>query len=266
MKAKVYLSNAVLLFLVLLTSCEPPKLGYFQNVDTTKSFTLANSDVVRIRPGDKLSILVSSKDPQLAYLFNLPVVGHYRSSSADAAISTTQVTNYTVNPDGTIYFPVLGAISIEGLSRFEIAKLIREKLAEGDLLKDAVVTVNFLDLYYEVLGEVKNAGRYAIDHDQVTILDAIGRAGDLTIFGKRENVLVAREENGVQKFYQLDLTNSDELFSSPAFYIKQNDIIYIEPNKKKRRESIDNGNAFIQPSFWISAISLTATLSVLIFK
>lgn len=251
---------------MVLASCNAPKLGYFHDLKPDQVFQLDKSKVVRVQAGDKLSILVSSKDPQLSYLFNLPVVGHYRSSSSEAAISSTQVASYTVASDGTIYFPVLQTIEIQGLSRSEVAEKIRNMLISRELLKDAVVTVNFLDLSYEVMGEVKLAGRYSLDHDQVTLLDALGRAGDLTIYGKRDNVLVAREEGGVQKFYRIDLTKAENLYNSPAFYIKQNDIIYVEPNTKKARESIDNGNAFIQPSFWISAISLLASLSVLIFK
>lgn len=264
MKAKVLFYS--LLFALVVTSCTAPKLGYFQDLESGQSFDLRQSERIRIQPGDKLAILVSSKDPQLAYLFNLPVVGHYRSSSSEAPISMSQMTNYTVDVDGTIYFPILGKIYIQGLSRADVVEKIRGELISKDLLKDAVVTVNFLDLFYEVMGEVKSPGRYPIDHDQITLLDALGRAGDLTIFGKRDNVLVAREDNGVQKFYRIDLTKTENLYSSPAFYLKQNDIIYVEPNAKKGRESIDNGTTFIQPSFWISAISLLSTLCVLIFK
>ena len=266
MKTNRVLFNLAMFMMLIVTSCTPPKLGYFQNVDTSQTYDMRSQEFIKIQPGDKLSILVSSKDPQLSYLFNLPVVGRFQSSSAEAALSTSQVTSYTVNPDGTIFFPVLGTVKVSGMTRYEITTMSREKLVSSELLKDAVVTVSFLDLYYEVMGEVKNPGRYAIDHDQVTILDAIGRSGDLTIFGKRDNVLVAREENGIQKFYRIDLTNSESLYNSPAFHLKQNDIIYVEPNSKKARESIDNGNAFIQPSFWISAISLAASLAVLIFK
>lgn len=266
MKTNRVLFNLVMFMMLVVTSCTPPKLGYFQDLEPSQTFNLSKAERIKIQPGDKLSILVSSKDPQLAYLFNLPVVGHYRTSSSETPINASQVASYTVNPDGTIYFPVLGKLNVSGLTRDQIAVLVRNELTTRDMLKDAVVTVTFLDLYYEVMGEVKSAGRYTIDHDQVTLLDALGRAGDITIFGKRDNVLVAREENGVQKFYRIDLTKAENLYSSPAFYIKQNDIIYVEPNTKKARESIDNGSAFIQPSFWISAISLLASLSVLIFK
>lgn len=266
MKTKFTFDFLVFLLMLLVTSCSAPKLGYFQDLETNQVFNLKQSERIRIQPGDKLAILVSSKDPQLAYLFNLPVVGHYRSSSSEASMSMSQMTNYTVNSDGTIYFPVLGNVFIQGKTRAEVVETIRNELISKDLLKDAVVTVNFLDLYYEVMGEVKNPGRFPIDHDQVTLLDALGRAGDLTIYGKRDNVLVAREVDGVQKFYRIDMTKAENLYSSPAFYLKQNDIIYVEPNTKKARESIDNGSAFIQPGFWISAISLLTSLCVLIFK
>ena len=266
MDKKLTITHLMLLLMLVVTSCTAPKLGYFQDLEPDQVFNLRQVERIKIQPGDKLAILVTSKDPQLAYLFNLPVVGHYRSSSSEASMSMSQMTNYTVNSDGTIYFPILGNIAIQGMTRAEVVERIRNELISRELLKDAVVTVNFLDLYYEVMGEVKLPGRFPIDHDQVTLLDALGRAGDLTIYGKRENVLVAREENGVQRFYRIDLTKAENLYNSPAFYLKQNDIIYVEPNTKKARESIDNGSAFIQPSFWISAISLLTSLCVLIFK
>ena len=266
MKARFVFTHVVLLLLMTVTSCTTPKLGYFQDMEQDKVFNLRQAERIKIQPGDKLSVLVSSKDPQLAYLFNLPVMGRFQSSSSEAALSTSQVTSYTVNPDGTIYFPVIGSMYINGMTRAEVVEKIRNELISKELLKDAVVTVNFLDLFYEVMGEVKNPGRFPIDHDHVTLLDALGRAGDLTIYGKRDNVLVAREENGVQKFYRIDLSKAGDLYNSPAFYLKQNDIVYVEPNTKKARESIDNGSAFIQPSFWISAISLLSSLAVLIFK
>ena len=266
MDKKLTITYLMLLLMLVVTSCSAPKLGYFQDLEPDQVFNLRQVERIKIQPGDKLAILVTSKDPQLAYLFNLPVVGHYRSSSSEASMSMSQMTNYTVNSDGTIFFPILGNIAIQGMTRAEVVERIRNELISKELLKDAVVTVNFLDLYYEVMGEVKLPGRFPIDHDQVTLLDALGRAGDLTIYGKRENVLVAREENGVQRFYRIDLTKAENLYNSPAFYLKQNDIIYVEPNTKKARESIDNGSAFIQPSFWISAISLLTSLCVLIFK
>ena len=105
-----------------------------------------------------------------------------------------------------------------------------------------------------------------MDHDVTTIIDALSCAGDLTINGKRDNVLVMREENGKQMAYRVDLTNVQSLYNSPVYYLKQGDMIYVEPNEKKAREATAAGNAFLQPSLWISLASLLTTVSVLIFK
>ena len=117
-----------------------------------------------------------------------------------------------------------------------------------------------------LLTSLKSPGRYGFDHDKLTILDALSRAGDLTIYGVRENVLVAREDNGKQTYYRINLTNADELYSSPVFYLKPNDIIYVEPNVKRVKESTEVGNAFSQPSLWISVASLLTSIMVLVFK
>ena len=249
-----------------VTSCEAPKLGYFQNVQSGEIEQLSVPQMVRLQPGDKLSILVSSKNPELAYLFNLPVVGHYQSSTSGRGLTTSTVSHYTVDADGTIDFPVLGRLSVMGLTRSEVSALVKNKLLLSDMIKDPVVTVDFLDMYFSVTGEVAKPGRFIINHDKTTLFDALSQAGDITIFGKRDNVLIMREENGQQKAYRIDLRNAQELYSSPAFYIQQNDMIYVEPNAKRARESQASGNSWLQPSLWISLASFAVSLAVLIIK
>ena len=249
-----------------VTSCEAPKLGYFQDVQSGVIEQLSVPQMVRLQPGDKLSILVSSKNPELAYLFNLPVVGHYQSSTSGRGLSTSTVSHYTVDADGTIDFPVLGRLSVMGLTRSEVSALVKNKLLLSDMIKEPVVTVDFLDMYFSVTGEVAKPGRFIINHDKTTLFDALSQAGDITIFGKRDNVLIMREENGQQKAYRIDLRNAQELYSSPAFYIQQNDMIYVEPNAKRARESQASGNSWLQPSLWISLASFAVSLAVLIIK
>ncbi len=251
---------------IACSSCEAPKLGYFQGVQNGESYELPQPTFVTLQPGDKLSVLVSSKDPNLAYLFNLPIVGHYRSSSSDQSLNTNQVASYTLDQNGNIDFPVLGELNLKGMNRKEVSVLIKKELINRQLLKDPMVTVDFLDLTYGVMGEVKNPGRYGFDHDKMTLLDALSRAGDLTINGVRENVLVCREENGKQTYYRVDLSKADQIYTSPVFYLKPNDIIVVEPNVKREREATEYGTSFTQPSLWISAASLLTTISVLIFK
>jgi len=257
----------MLMSLVLVVaSCNAPKLGYFQDVQSGQVHDLQQPKLVTVQPGDKLSILVGSKDPGLAYLFNLQIVGRYKTSQSDANLSTSQVASYTVDENGEIDFPVLGKISLKGMTRSEISAYIKNQLITRDLLKDPIVTVDFLDLFFSVMGEVNSPGRFLMDHDVTTIIDALSRARDLTINGKRDNVLVMREENGQQMAYRVDLTNLQSLYSSPVYYLKQGDMIYVEPNEKKAREATAAGNAFLQPTLWISLASLLTSVSVLIFK
>lgn len=251
---------------LLLSACSAPKLGYFQDLQSGQVQQLGKMPSIKIEPGDKLSILVGSKNPELAYLFNLNIIGHYRSSSADASLQTNQIATYTVDENGDIDFPVIGKMHIAGMSRSEVSNYIKTRLINGDYLKDATVTVNFLDLYFEVMGEVLRPGRFQIDHDRITLIDALSRSGDLTIYGKRDNVLVIREENGAQVTYRVDLRNAQQLYSSPAYYIKQNDIVYVEPNTTRANQSTVAGNTWVTPTFWLSVASFLTTICVLIFK
>lgn len=257
----------ILLFLVIaVTSCEAPKLGYFQDVQSGQTQQLQEPRLVAIEPGDKLSILVGSKDPALAYLFNLQIVGRYRTSQSDASLSTSQVASYTVDEKGYIDFPVLGKLYLKGKTRSEVAAFVKKELISRQMLKDPIVTVDFLDLYFSVMGEVNSPGRFLMDHDKTTLIDALSRAGDLTINGRRDNVLIMREVDDKQMAYRIDLTNVQSLYNSPVYYLKQGDMIYVEPNEKKARESTGTGNAFMQPTLWISLASLVTSVSVLIFK
>ena len=248
---------------LVMSSCSAPKLGYFQNVESGSVEQLPPLQTMRAQAGDKLSIIVSSKNPELAYLFNLPVVGRYRPTQSGTGLSTSTVTHYTVDEHGNIDFPVLGPLHIAGLTRSEVQTLVKNKLLTSDMIKDPIVTVDFLDMYYEVMGEVKRPGRFLIDHDKVTLLDALSQAGDLTIYGNRE-VLVMREEDGKQMAYRIDLRDQKSLYSSPAFYLKQNDVLYVEPNSKKARESTSIGNDLLRPSMWISIASFTTTIILLV--
>lgn len=251
---------------IIVSSCEAPKLGYFQDVQSGQVQQLSAPKLVTVEPGDKLSILVGSKDPGLAYLFNLQIVGRYKTSQSDANLSTNQVASYTVDETGCIDFPVLGKLNISGKTRSEVASYIKHELISRQMLKDPIVTVDFLDLFFSVMGEVNAPGRFLMDHDKTTLIDALSRAGDLTINGKRDNVLVMREEDGKQMAYRVDLTNIQSIYNSPVYYLKQGDMIYVEPNEKKAREATAAGNAFLQPTLWISLASLLTSVSVLIFK
>ena len=256
-----------------LVACSTPaRITYFQDLRPGESEQqVVAATEIKVRPGDKLSIIVNSRDPQLTQLFNLPYVtqqiGRGSTSTSSSSSATSQgVSGYTVDEEGRIDFPVLGKIEIAGKNREEIAAFIKEELLAKNLVKDPVVTVEYMNLCISVLGEVASPGRYSIDRDKVTLLDAISMAGDLTIYGKREKVLVLREENGVQRVYGVNLCSADHLYTSPVYYLRQNDVVYVEPNNVRARQATVNGNNVRSTSFWISLASLLTTIAVLVFK
>lgn len=252
---------------LVLGSCSTPKqISYFQDLRPGESeLTLAVPTEIKIQPKDKLSILINSQDARLTNLFNLPIVSQ-QIGQENSSGTSRGVSGYTVDSKGDIDFPVLGALHVQGMTREEVAAYIKKELQSHDLIKDPVVTVEFMNLSVNVMGEVNNPGRYNIDKDHITILDALSQAGDLTIYGKREKVLVLRTEEGKQRVYGVNLCSADHLYSSPGYYLRQNDVVYVEPNDTKARQSTVNGNNVRSTSFWISLASLLTTIGVLVFK
>lgn len=259
---------------MLLSSCSTPKnITYFPELQTGSIVTAERIMEVRVKPEDKLSILVSTKDPSLDNLFNLVTtqnrIAQTTSSTKSVGESATsgsgQTSYYTVDSKGDINFPVLGRLHIAGLTREQIANKITEDLVKADLVKDPIVIVEFANTGISIIGEVKSPGRYEFNKDHLTIIDAIAMAGDLTMNGLRENILVMRSlGDGRQEAYRVNLLNAQELASSPAFYLQQDDLIYVEPNDKAKRETTPNGNTPYTPAFWVSMGSFGITIATLI--
>ena len=200
-------------------------------------------------------------------MFNLPIVSQQICQESTGSSGTSRgVSGYTVDSFGDINFPVLGKIRVEGMTREQIADYLTKQLKEQELIKDPVVTVEFMNLGVSVLGEVNRPGRISINRDNMTILDALSEAGDLTIFGKREKVLVLRQEDGKQRVYGVNLCSADHIYTSPVYYLQQNDVVYVIPNDTKSRQSTVNGNTVRSTSFWISLASLITSIAVLIVK
>lgn len=261
----------------VLSSCSTPKsVTYFQDIDTIVTEAQTKAASIKVQPEDKLMILVTSKDPEMSSIFNLSVassrlgqVTHtYKRDGASLSANSTSdnMGYYTVNEAGNIEFPVLGSLHVAGMTRSELAGYIKGELAGRGLLKDAVVTIEYVNTGVNILGEVSSPGRYTINRDRLTILDALALAGDLTIQGQRENVLVIREENGKRSTYRLDLTNAQQVMNSPAYYLQQNDVVYVEPNSVRKRQTTVNGNNVLSASFWVSVASLLTSIAVLIVK
>ena len=259
----------LILMVLAAVSCSTPKeISYFQDLQPgVTELTITDPVEIKVRPKDKLSILVNAQDQKLTNMFNLPIVSQQIGQESTGSSGTSRgVSGYTVDTDGYINFPVLGKIKVEGMTREQIAEYLTGQLKEQELIQDPVVTVEFMNLGVSVLGEVNRPGRISINRDNLTILDALSEAGDLTIFGKREKVLVLRQENGKQRVYGINLCSADQLYTSPVYYLQQNDVVYVEPNDTKSRQSTVNGNTVRSTSFWISLASLITSIAVLIAK
>lgn len=259
---------------LIMGACTPKNITYMQDLNENVVIENAQRKAMKIQPEDKLSIIVHSKDPELAALFNLPVVANNtrnmgsmngQGTTSRSYATSEGLSSYTVSPQGTIDFPVLGTLHIAGMTRNELAGFIKGELIGRNLIKDPTVTVEFINSGVSILGEVRSPGRYDMNRDNITILEAIALAGDLTIQGKRNNVKVVREEvDGTVHIYELDLTKGNKMMNSPGYYLKQNDVVYVEPTSLRKRETTVNGNSALSTSFWISAASLLTSIAVLV--
>lgn len=278
MSVKNIISVAVLA--LALASCGTPKnITYFQGVENGEvlEYAAQSANLIKVEPYDKLSIVVKSKDPALAQLFNLNVVSNYASQKLpqngsgstfrDYTISNSEgLSSYTVSAEGTIDFPVLGVLKVEGMTRNELAAFIKGEIIGRGQMKDPVVTVEFINVGVSVLGEVSKPGRYDLNADVVTVVEALALAGDMTILGKRENVKVLRHEGDKTVEYTVDITDTKKMLQSPAYFLKQGDVVYVEPNNMKKRQTGVNSNNVLNVSFWLSVASLLTTAAVLFKK
>lgn len=251
---------------MFLAACSTPKnIDYFQDVNTGTLITTTNVNDIRIKPEDKLSIVVSTQDPALSSLFNLTNSQMNPTGVPSYAQGGNEASYYTVSPYGDINFPVLGSLHISGMTRSELSRFIEQRLIDDELVQQPIVTVEFVNTGISIIGEVKNPGLYAFNKDHMTIVDAIAMAGDLTMNGKRDDILVMRKSGeGRQEGYRVDLTDMRSLAASPVYYLQQDDIIYVEPNLRAKRETTSVGNAPYNPSFWVAIGSLAVTLTTLI--
>ena len=211
----------------LFVSCaSSKKVVYLQDVDVNKRIKAECEYKTVIHTDDLLSIIVSCDDLESALPFNSPMIGLGREVNTTSSQQIPR--GYLVDKNGEIDFPVLGKLKVEGISRNELAEMLKEKLSE--YLKNPIVTIQFQNFKVTILGEVKAPGSYKVVSERVSLLDALGMAGDLQINGKRKNVLVMREQGDEKIFARVDLTSSD-FIDSPFFYLQQNDVVYVEPNK-----------------------------------
>lgn len=254
--------------LLFITGCATPyNVAYFQDMPLEQQVTAIAPQNVTLHIGDEISILVSTRDAALSSMFSL--YSHYNIgdiSSSGGGSSYYRTSDYIVSMDGCIDFPVLGRIQAAGLSREGLQNSIKKMIQDQNLVKDPVVTVNYLNLFVTVIGDAGHVGRVQIDRDQFTLLDALSQSGDLALSGQRENLRVIREVGDDKRIaYEINMCSAEELYNSPAFYLQQNDVIYIEPSNKKKRTTTEYGSSMVNYTFWMGVLSSALTL-VALFK
>ncbi len=230
--ARFFLLFLCLLGTLFFTSCTNSRqIAYFYNVLDTTFYSGSNDVQTPIRPNDILSISISSLNPEASAIFN-PVINNNVNRSTTVTGTSTEAGGYLVNTDGTIRLPILGSMTAEGLTKKQLKDNITNAILAKKLLVDPIVEIRFLNFEVTVIGEVAHPTVITVPSEKISLLKAIGLAGDLTIYGKRDNVLLIREENGKKKTRHIDL-NSSDFFNSPYYYLQPNDVVYVEPNKAK---------------------------------
>jgi polysaccharide biosynthesis/export protein len=223
----------LLLVLISVSSCTNTRKAVYFSGQQTGSFQPPAMPKPVIQNNDLLSITVSSLNPEASAVFNQPGgANNNNNNNSQPTATTTPANGYLVDGEGNIQFPFLGTLKAAGMTKDELKDKLTKALVDKKLLVDPIITVRFLNFKVTVLGEVAHPTVVTVPSESITLLEALGLAGDLTIYAQRDNVLVIRDEDGKKVTHRLNL-NSTELFSSPYYYLKSNDVVYVEPNKAK---------------------------------
>lgn len=265
---KPWLAVVVAVSLTLVSCNSTKDVVYFQDLPLEQEQAIVNLNQVKIQPGDQISIVVSCKDPEVAMIFNLVQVNNRlgQNTGTKGSVSTDSsngVSYYLVNSFGDIDFPILGEIHVAGLTREEVQRKIKKLIVDGGYINEPIVTVNFVNLHFSMIGQVSSPGKYAITDDKINLVEAFAMAGDLDITGLRNRVFVIREQDGKRTAYRVDMRSPD-VFKSPVYYLQQNDIVYVEPNNMKAGQASVNQNVFKSATFWMSLASFATSMILLI--
>ena len=261
MKIKIFFTIAVM---ALLASCRSNRdMVYFQDIDNNSEVldSLYRNYSVKVKPADELLITVWSEVAEATLIYNLPQVS-FAEVGDDAVAVNQKILSYVVDNEGFINFPLVGKLKVEGLRTGEVSELLTKEISKD--VKDPYVRVQLAKFRVNVMGEVARPGMQEVKTERYSILDALGAAGDLTQYGRRNDVLLIREENGNRTYHRLDLTSAD-LLSSPYFYLQQNDVVYVAPNdiRQSNAEYNQNNSYKVQViSTAISAVSVIASLII----
>lgn len=243
----------LILIIFFFTSCVSQQdMVYFKKAKTQDRIAYTTVENLKIKPGDLLTIRVSAEEQEAAQPFNLT----QSIASAERVGGNVQLETYMVSQEGTILFPVVGSVAVKGFTTLELADKIKEEIRE--YVRDPIVNVRILNFQISVLGEVRGPGTFEIENDHISLPKALGMAGDLTIFGKRNNVLIMREQNGEMITSYLDLTDPN-VVSSPYFNLQQNDVVYVEPKVAR----VQSAGALQLTSRYLSIASVITSLVIL---
>lgn len=258
--------SGLLFLILLLSSCASVKdIAYFQKSGSKTSSLQHESSTAlydaRIKPKDLLSITVVSSEPEASRMYNLVVPQISDLSNPNSLLSQPSLQTYLVDNDGNIDFPVFGRIKVAGYTRKELESILQKKLAPAFSKESPIISIRFTNYSVNILGEVLKPGKFETTNDRLTIFEGLALAGDLTIYGRRDNVKVLRENaDGTKEYITLNLNSKDVIYS-PAYFLEQNDVVYVEPNKSRSKSS----NYGAAESFGISSLSVLLSLTSLIF-
>lgn len=247
-----------ILLALLLQGCSKAKdFVYIEDIQPNITMNVQDPRPIRLQVGDRLTINVHSRDKELVEMFNIG----YGSGTGSGSGSGTHAA-YTVDDNGCIEMPIIGSVRVKGLTRMELQNTIRYKLLASKLLRDPIVNVEFVDMGYYVMGDM-SAGKHPITRDYITLVEAISECGDLSMTGRRDNILVLRTVDGQQTPYEVNVTNTYDLYSSPVYYLQQNDIIYVRPTDQKIDQTSIYGSSWRTPTFWMGTFSSVISLILL---
>ncbi len=235
-------SKSIYFIVILLvsSSCARRNLVYFSDIDSQSGYSIQVEDTIEpvIQPDDLLKITVSSLNPESNLLFNSGILQPTGNVSTNAVSQLNE--GYLVDKNGEINFPVLGKVKLGGLTKEQALEEMTFRLKE--YVKNPIVNLRFMNFKVTVIGEVNRPATFTVETEKITVLEALGLAGDMTAYGKRENVLIIREKQGVRSAYRLDL-NKKDILSSPFYHLEQNDVVYVEPDEIKAVQASTNQRA-----------------------
>ena len=258
----IKITLAAALIAAAMASCgTSQEIAYVNDAARDSAMTISGEFSKGIQPNDLLNIYVESESPEVTLQFNQETNKIAYANGTVINPGSSAVTGYLVNQDGEITFPVLGKIKVAGMTHDALAHMLEQRLVNEGHILDATVTIKLMNFRVSILGDVVKPSVIQATGERMTIFEALSMVGDLTIYGQRTNVTVIREENGVRTIGELDLTSKD-VFNSPYYYLHQNDVVYVEPNKKRKRDaSRDN----ITLTYITSAVSIVSTIASLFY-